>query len=106
MIGIGSWWGLSLWVGPAFADHSWVIVCVLALGLLLNGVAFVPFAAIQATGDARTTAYLHLIELVIYVPLLLGCLKVFGLVGAAIAWTVRVGMDLAALLFCAREKYR
>ncbi|WP_454732103.1 MULTISPECIES: flippase [Cupriavidus] len=104
LIALGSWWGLNLWIGETFADKSWQIVCILALGLLFNGVAFVPFAAIQATGDARTTAYLHLFELALYIPVLFFGLKIFGLIGAAVAWTVRVGIDLVALLICAREK--
>jgi O-antigen/teichoic acid export membrane protein len=91
-------------LGEAFAEQSWAIVCVMALGLLLNGVAFVPFAAIQATGDARKTAYLHLFELVVYVPVLYACMTLFGLIGAAIAWTVRVAIDLIVLLIYAKNK--
>lgn len=98
LIALGSKWGLELWLGQDFADRSWAIVSVMALGLLLNGMAHVPFAAIQAGGDSRTTAYLHLIELVFYVPLLFYSMKTFGILGAAIAWTTRVGVDLLALL--------
>ena len=101
---ICSWWGLNLWLGKDFADSSWTIVCILALGVLFNGIAFVPFAAIQATGDARTTAYLHLVELALYVPALFTFLMLFGLVGAAAAWTVRVGIDLLALLIIASRR--
>ena len=71
----------------------------MALGLLFNGIAHVPFAAIQAGGDARTTAFLHLFELAFYIPLLYICMKNFGILGAAIAWTVRVCFDLFALLY-------
>ena len=105
LIAIGSKWGLQLWLGQDFADRSWAIVSVMALGLLLNGMAHVPFAAIQAGGDSRTTAYLHIVEVVFYVPLLFYCMKTFGLLGAAIAWTIRVGVDLfALLLICKRNK--
>lgn len=103
-ISLCSWWGLNIWIGREFADNSWAIVSILALGIFLNGVAFVPFAAIQATGDARSTAYLHLVELALYIPALFACLKLFGLVGAAVAWTVRVGIDLLALLIVARKR--
>lgn len=104
VIGAGARWGLSLWLGADFADHSSVIVMVMALGIFLNGVAQVPFAAIHASGDARTTAYLHICELLVYFPVLLICMKMFGLVGAAFAWTLRVGLDLGFLLFMARKK--
>lgn len=105
LIAIGSKWGLQLWLGQDFAEKSWAIVSVMALGLLLNGLAGVPYAVIQAGGDSRTTAYLHLVELLFYVPLLFFCMKTFGILGAAIAWTTRVGVDLLALLLiCKRNK--
>lgn len=103
IIALGSKVGLTLWLGEAFAEQSWAIVCVMALGLLLNGIAYVPFAAIQATGDARKTAYLHLFELLVYVPVLYASMKYFGLIGAAIAWTVRVAIDLVVLLIYAKN---
>lgn len=102
-IALGSYWGLKLWLGSDFADHSWVIVCVLSLGILLNGVAFVPFSAIQATGNAKLTALLHMIELIIYVPLLLLALSQFGLLGAAVVWVIRVGLDLFFLSFFVKK---
>lgn len=104
LIALGSKLVMTQWLGPDFAAQSWVIVCILAFGLLLNGVAYVPFAAIHATGDAKTTAYIHIVELAIYVPLLLASMKAFGLIGAALAWNIRVAADLIALLICANSK--
>lgn len=98
-----SHWGLTLWLGRDFADHSWVIAVVLALGIALNSVAFVPFSVVQAAGNSFVTAKLHLAELIFYVPLLIFSLKKFGLVGAAAVWTLRVGVDLLALLYVARK---
>ncbi|MGN5352839.1 oligosaccharide flippase family protein [Ralstonia sp. L16] len=105
IVAAGSWWGLRIWLGEEFADHSWLIVCILSLGIFLNGIAFVPFAAVQATGDARTTAYLHTIELVLYVPSLLLSLHLFGLIGAAAVWTARTALDLFALLVVTKKEY-
>ena len=104
VIGLGSSWGMTLWLGEDFAAHSWVIVSVMEAGLLLNGIAHVPFAAIQAAGDARTTACLHLFELALYIPLLFFCMQAFGILGAAIAWTARVGLDFFALMYFAMRK--
>lgn len=98
VIALGSKWGMTLWLGEDFAEHSWRIVAVMALGLMFNGIAHVPFAAIQAKGNARTTAKLHMVELIFYIPLLFFSLKYAGLIGAAVAWTVRVLFDLLVLL--------
>jgi O-antigen/teichoic acid export membrane protein len=102
-IAIGSRWGMTLWLGQDFADQSWIVVSVMALGLLFNGIAHVPFSVIQAAGDARTTAYIHLLELLLYIPLLFVSMQIFGLVGAAVAWTIRVGFDLGILLIYANK---
>ncbi|GAC1377609.1 MAG: O13/O129/O135 family O-antigen flippase [Aquirhabdus sp.] len=103
IVALSSYWGLFLWLGKDFAQHSWLIVCILSLGILLNGIAFVPYAAVQATGNAKITAYLHILELCIYVPLLFLALNLFGLHGAAIMWTIRVGLDLLFLLVFAEK---
>ncbi|MDP9901579.1 flippase [Variovorax ginsengisoli] len=94
---------LSAWLGEAFADRSAPVVSILAIGLLLNGVAFVPFAAVQAAGHAHITAKLHLLEAVFYFPMLMWALGRFGIAGAALAWTVRVGIDLALLAWAAHH---
>jgi O-antigen/teichoic acid export membrane protein len=105
-IGLCSKSGLSLWLGDAFADQSWLIVSILAVGLLFNGLAHVPFAAVQASGNARATALLHIAEVIIYIPTLLILIKMFGLVGAAMAWTARALIDLIALLLTARVQMK
>lgn len=98
-----SYWGLYFWLGEAFAQNSWKIASILSVGLLMNGVAQVPFAAVQAAGNAKATALLHVGEFVFYLPLLFVFLHYFGLIGAAIVWVLRVGADLGVLLICARK---
>ena len=71
---------------------------LLALGVILNGLAYIPFAYIQGAGRSDLTARFHIAELVVYVPSLLLLISLFGLAGVAIAWVLRVGLD-AALLF-------
>lgn len=105
VLAVGSKWGLMFWLGNDFAQQSWLIACILAVGLLLNGIAYIPFATIQATGDARSVAVLHVAELIFYLPLLFIALKTHGLVGAAAVWTIRVGIDLVALLVIANKKF-
>lgn len=102
-ISVFSYWGLYLWLGETFAQNSWKITSILSLGLLMNGVAQVPYAAVQAAGKAKTTAFLHIGEFIFYLPLLFVFLHYFGLIGAAIMWVLRVAADLFILLRCAKQ---
>ena len=97
LVALGSKIGLTLWLGADFASHSWLIVCILSLGVFFNGIAFIPFSSIQAKGNSRFTAIIHSCELLFYIPILLFCLRHFGVVGAAASWTLRVIADFLIL---------
>lgn len=90
--------GLSFWLGKDFASHSELVLQILMVGILLNSLAFVPYASIQADGRPDITAILHLIELPVYLAILWFALHAWGIVGAAAAWTVRAGLDWVLLL--------
>jgi O-antigen/teichoic acid export membrane protein len=89
---------LNAWLGPEFARNSTAVLQLLSLGILINSVAQVPYSAVQAMGRPDITAKLHLLELPFYVASLLLLLRTLGIVGAALAWTVRVAVD-GSLLF-------
>jgi O-antigen/teichoic acid export membrane protein len=90
--------GLSLWLGSEFASNSTLVLQLLAIGVLINSCALVPFGMVQGAGRPDLTAKLHLIELPFYLLFLWWLLDVYGIVGAAIAWVVRVAID-ALFLF-------
>ncbi len=102
VISLGAKWGMTLWLGSEFAEQSWLIVVIMAVGVLFNGIAHVPYAAIQASGDSKLTASLHTIEFLLYIPTLWLSINLFGLIGAPIAWTIRVILDLLFLLHYAK----
>jgi len=95
--------GLALWVGESFASHSDVVLRWLALGVFMNGIVQVPFATIQAAGRADLTARIHLVELPLYVPTLWWTAHRWGIEGAAIAWMLRGGLDLAVQFVVAKR---
>lgn len=90
--------GLEVWVGSDFAREGTVVAQWLTVGVLVNCLAHVPYALLQAIGRPDLTAKLHMAEAPVYFLLLWALLGTYGLVGAAIAWTIRVVID-AALLF-------
>lgn len=93
--------GLRLWLGEGFATRSGVVLQVLAMGVLVNGVAQVALALIQAAGRPELGARLHLVELPLYLATVVLLTQRYGLVGAAVAWTARATVDAAVLLFWA-----
>lgn len=92
-------WGLSVWVGQEFAEKSTVVCWILLVGVFFNGIAAVPYALIQAGGNADVTAKLHILELIFYVPFLVFLIHQFSIVGAAMAWSTRVFIDFCFLSY-------
>ncbi len=95
---------LRLWLGLQFAENSTLVLQILTIGMLLNSLAQIPFALIQGFGRPDLTAKFHLAELLLYAPLTWFLVKNMGIVGGAIAWTIRVTFD-ALLLFLASIKF-
>jgi O-antigen/teichoic acid export membrane protein len=94
---------LLLWVGPDFARQSTAVLQILAIGVFLNGLGQVTFTLLQAIGRPDLTAKLHLIELPLYAGMMMLFARRFGLAGVALAWTLRSGVDTAALCWLAKN---
>lgn len=90
---------LTLWVGARIAAISAPVADILLLGAWANGVAFIPYAFLQGKGRPDLTAKAHMVEVIPFIAVLVGLTHVFGLPGAALAWTLRVAADLAILLW-------
>jgi O-antigen/teichoic acid export membrane protein len=89
--------GINVWLGSVFAEKSSAVASVIAVGIFFISIAQVPHAYIQASGDARSTALIHVFESILYLPLLLVLMQMHGILGAAIAWTARALIDLILL---------
>lgn len=94
---------LTLWMGASFAVDSAAVLKILMVGIVVNAPAQIVFTSLQATARARTTALLHVGELLPYAALLLVAVSAFGIVGAALAWSVRVIVDAVILFVLARR---
>jgi O-antigen/teichoic acid export membrane protein len=99
---------MDIFISKDFAMQSWPIAALLSLGVCINGVAYIPYTSLHAAGSAKVTGLLHLIEFVAYIPLLIAFIHFFGLIGAALAWLVRVSFDAISLFWLhsrMRDKY-
>ncbi|MCU0729013.1 MAG: flippase [Sphingopyxis sp.] len=97
---------LTLWLGAEAAQHSTLILQLLALGAWFQSFGYILVTALQGEGRPATVAQIHLIELLPYLALLLGLVHQAGATGAAIAWTIRVVADALLLTFACRLKAR
>ncbi len=93
----GARFGINIWLGEEFAKKSSAVASVLAVGILFNSLAQVPHAYIQASGDARSTALIHLFESALYIPAVYLLTQLHGILGAALAWMLRALLDLILL---------
>ena len=90
---------ISIWLSPDFAQKSYKIAMILLIGVLWNTLAQIPFTFLQANGNSSKTALFHIIELVLFLPILYFSITKFGIIGAALAWSIRVILDFMLLFY-------
>ena len=103
---MGIWWMrgfLTWWLGAAFAAQSALVGELLLVGIWMNALAHAPYGFLQAQGRADLTAKFHMLELVIYLPLLWWGIAQWGIAGAAVVWDGRVILDLGLLLLVSQR---
>lgn len=84
---------LNVWLGPDFAANGTLVLQLLAAGVLINSLAFVPLGLLHGLGRPDLSAKFHLLELPLYMVALAYLLNHMGIAGAALAWTARVTLD-------------
>jgi O-antigen/teichoic acid export membrane protein len=94
----------AIWMGASFAQQTVIVVQILAVGVLANALAYVPYNLLQAVGRPDLTGKFHVLELPVYVALCMVLIPRWGIAGAAMASTIRFVLD-SALLFWAAGKY-
>lgn len=95
---------LARWIGVEFANHSAMILQVFALGILINCLAHVPLTWLQSAGHYRAPALLHCAELPLFMIALWLLSARWGLMGAALAWLLRMVLDSAILFWLVRRQ--
>ena len=104
VLGLGAFPAIKIWLGLEFALRAYPLTIVLLIGLFFNSLALIPYTAIQARGGVKTTGLIHVVELILYIPALYWAVMQWGLLGAAVLWSLRTGLDLL-LLHVAYMKY-
>ncbi len=87
------------WIGPDFSAVASPVAEILFFGAWINGLAFVPFGLLQSQGRPDVTGKFHAAELVPFVAVLWAMTSAYGIVGAAIAWSLRCAIDALCLFW-------
>lgn len=88
----------TLWAGEEFGQESTLPFYILLAGLFFNILAYIPHAAITASGRTDVFARLYWVELALYAVLAWALISYFGIIGAAMAWTIRVFLDCFVII--------
>jgi O-antigen/teichoic acid export membrane protein len=92
----------TIWAGPDFGRESTGPFYVLLIGLLFNMLAYIPYGSIVAFGRTDLVAKTHWSELVPYAILAAVLINYFGIIGAAVAWSVRLIFDSLIFLWLSK----
>lgn len=95
--------GMYLWLGITFAQRSTFVLQMLAIGVLLNSLAYIPFTYLQGIGKPKIPALVNLIELPFYCIAMWFAISRWGIEGAAVTWLLRILID-TIILFGFTEK--
>lgn len=98
--------GLWEWMGSTLPPESATVLQWLALGTFINAMAHAPLTALQSAGRPDLAAKVHMAELPFYAAGLWWLLQTHGIIGVAIAWTLRASVDTVALLVVAHRRLK
>jgi O-antigen/teichoic acid export membrane protein len=98
--------GMRLWLGAEGGDEAALVLQLLVAGVFVNTLAQGPATLVQAAGRPRDMALLHLAELLPFLLLLAWLTARFGIVGTALAATLRFVFDALAMAVIAQRSLR
>jgi O-antigen/teichoic acid export membrane protein len=93
---------LTLWIGAGFANHSAVVLQLLALSVIAAGIGGIAGTLVSAAHRPDINAKIHAILLPAYLGFAVMMIRWYGVEGAAVACLVRTGVDSLAHWVTAR----
>ena len=94
---------LLVWIGPTLADDCAPIGILLIVGFWFNSFSHVPYAQLIGTGRPDLVVKVTLLQFLPYLALLYVVVPTAGVIGAALAWSVRNFLELVLFVAATRE---
>jgi len=93
---------LKIWISEEFAAKTTMIVIVLCVGLWFNSMAQMSMTLLHSIGKPKLAAIAHMIELPLYIAAVILLTNMYGVLGAALAWSLRVILDFFVFNYFAK----
>lgn len=84
---------LFLWQGLEIAENSYIVLQLLAFGVLINSLGWVPSNLVMGFGRPDIIAKIHLFQVPFYIVTAFFFINKFGIIGAAFAFLLRVILE-------------
>jgi O-antigen/teichoic acid export membrane protein len=91
----------TFWATEDFGRESTPAFYILLTGLLFNILAAAPYTLLLAHGRSQLLAKIYWGEVIAYIPLVFVLISTFGVIGAAISWSIRCIADAGILFYLA-----
>jgi O-antigen/teichoic acid export membrane protein len=93
----------AVWLNVSVREVAFLAV-VMSIGFMFNSMAQAPVTYLLARGQPKRIAYSHVVEALLYFPLLIIAAMQHGVAGAAVVGVLRQIFDYGILLWQARRK--
>ena len=89
---------LSMWLGDRFGAETAAAASWMCYGIVINGIALIPYTLLQGHGHARAVAWMQVAQLVPFIAALIWLTQQYGIVGAAAVWAIRAQVDALLMI--------
>lgn len=97
---------LKMWIGLDFDSASVDVARILTIGVFANSIGALYYTQLNARGMVFQIACVHAVELPLYLLTLYYLIQEYGVLGAALAWSARMLLDLLLLRGLVRNPWR
>jgi O-antigen/teichoic acid export membrane protein len=94
---------LSRWAGAEFGRESTLPACILIAGWVFQAMAQIPKSILVASGRIGLIARYQAIGIVPYLLLALIMIRLYGVAGAAVSWSMRVAWESIVFFILSRR---
>lgn len=95
---------LTAWAGADYGRASYLPCLILLAGIWLQSISYVSYNLLMAGDEGNRVARLRWVQVLPFLIFAVWCVTSYGAVGAAAAWSIRVAVDLVAMLFLAKRR--